>query len=117
MTLAAWKKGEEIDPLIRITVPDKQSAEYNRLIGMMRAAGGDISLLINTLHLPVEQAEVHFGWLFTLHYWAVCSALVLELARASWACLGDPAQATGCWAVRPPGCQSISRLHVRIAAP
>jgi hypothetical protein len=29
----------------------------------------------------VEQTGVRFGWLFTLRYWAICSALALELVR------------------------------------
>ncbi|MEX2245214.1 MAG: hypothetical protein WEC75_00870 [Dehalococcoidia bacterium] len=59
--------------------PDKHAPEYNRLVGSMRAASGDLSLLITTIDLMVEQLEVRYGWLMTLYYWGITSALLVDL--------------------------------------
>lgn len=70
LALRQWKEGKEPDRQVVNSVPLAQASEYNRYIGMVRAAGGDLSHYIAIVHGLIGQLDLRYAWLMTLLLWS-----------------------------------------------
>lgn len=73
LVLSTSKKGGDEDPQVRRTMPQQQIPEFNRLIDLIRGVSGGIAVYIGLLKAVVGQLSLRFGWLCTLHLWALNS--------------------------------------------
>ncbi len=69
LALRRWKEGQDPDRRLVDSVPIAQAAAYNRYIGMIRAAGGDLSQYIAIVHGLIGQLDLRYAWLTTLLLW------------------------------------------------
>ncbi len=76
LILRAWKEGRDHDPRIRRTVPDAQLDAYGRLIGLLQGASDALSHYIVVVHQLVEQLDLRYAWLATLHLYALDASLL-----------------------------------------
>jgi len=84
MTLRDYKAGKAQDRALLNSTTDQQSAEFNRYIGMMNAANGDLASVILVIRERATQEELRFSWL----EWARICAMEMYAVRASFAVHG-----------------------------
>jgi hypothetical protein len=70
LVLRAWKKGEEEDRMVRLTMPDRQASEFNRYIDLMNGVN-ELRPYVLALGLLVDQLGLRFTLLRTLDLWAM----------------------------------------------
>jgi hypothetical protein len=70
LTLQDFKAGREQDHKLLSSAPEKQADEFNRYIGLMNAANGELGLVIAFLKERVEQEELRLAWLETTRLYA-----------------------------------------------
>ena len=70
LVLRAWKQDEKEDRGVRLTMPDSQISEFNRLIDLMNGCYL-LTPYIGALGLVIGQLSLRFGWLLTLDLWAM----------------------------------------------
>jgi hypothetical protein len=70
LTLQDYKAGREQDHKLLSSAPEKQADEFNRYIGLMNAANGELGLVIALLKERVEQEELRLAWLETTRLYA-----------------------------------------------
>jgi hypothetical protein len=66
LTLVDCKEGRKQDHQLRYTAPESQAFEFNHLIGLMHAAGGDLAHLILIHREKIAQTDLRLAWLTSL---------------------------------------------------
>ncbi len=70
LVLRAWKQDEEEDRRVRLTMPDSQISEFNRLLDLMNGCYL-FTPYIGALGLVIGQLSLRYGWLLMLDLWAI----------------------------------------------
>ena len=86
LVLRSWKKDEDEDRRVRLTMPDGQIAEFNRFIDLMNGAYL-LTPYIHALRLHIDQMGLRYGWLLALDLWAMHA---FSLAEYIWSETKEP---------------------------
>jgi hypothetical protein len=73
LVVRAWKQGREPDHRLLTSRSDSEALEYNRLIGLVRAAG-ELTQYLVIISLLVGQLEIKLSWYLTAVLWDNASA-------------------------------------------
>lgn len=93
LVLRAWKKGEDEDLMVRLTMPGHQAREFNRLIDLMNAVNQSLGPLILLLHERRLALSQRLGWLGSLTLfdstietvrWFIAACVKQPLTREEW---------------------------------
>lgn len=72
-----WQEGQEPDPVVARSTPDKQRPEVREYLQLVRALYAESWALVNLCATSSEHIGSLLGWLTTIHLWA------LEVERLS----------------------------------
>lgn len=77
LVLQAWKRDEDEDPQVRLTMPESQGAEFNYCIDLMNGVH-DLTPYVIVVHQQAAQLGLKFAWLSTFHLWGLHTSTLAE---------------------------------------
>lgn len=76
LCIRALKEERDEDPKVRSTMPRGQVGEFNRYMALFNAVNQDIGFYIILLEQLVQQLDLRYFWLLTVHVWALQASSV-----------------------------------------
>lgn len=86
LVLRAWKRDEEEDRRIRLTMPSAQINEFNLYIDLLNGAC-ELTPYVHAIGITIDQMGLRYGWLLTLDLWAIHA---FKLADYIWSETKEP---------------------------
>ena len=87
LVLQSWREDKQEDLSWRRTMPQNQTNEFNRYIGLMNVANRELHLLIGRIEHMADKLDVRFAWLTSLILW---QEHVDEIRRAVRVAVREP---------------------------
>jgi len=81
LVLRSWKEGRDEDPPWRLTMPEHQVAEFNRLIGLMNGVNRWLGISVCILREQIEQLSLVHVWLTTVLLWQYYTSQITDFIR------------------------------------